>query len=296
METMTREQMIEQARETRKKVTNAPVSEEEMNAVPVTMQSQTIPTRVGDSKVYYSYAAGGETSDTLILNFHGGGFIRERTPNDELFCRKLNHALGCKVLDVDYRIAPDDPYPAAVYEVYDVIQWVAAHSEQYGIDPKKIILMGHSAGGNLIIGAVMRAIAENGFIPRGLVVEYPPLDLYTDPADKPSRGKGIPFERARLYNLYYCDRERQKEPYCSPLFATDEQLHGFPPSLFITAGQDDLCTEAEDFALHLARCDNEVTVRRFEGVGHAFTIYRRARHDEAFALIVKYTQNLLRSE
>jgi acetyl esterase len=125
-----------------------------------------------------------------------------------------------------------------------------------------------------------------------MVVEYPPLDLYTDPGDKPKRGAGIPAERARLYNLYYCDREFQKDAYASPVYATDDQLQNFPPTLIMTAGLDDLCTEAEDFGLHLARCGNEVTMKRVPGAGHAFTIYRKEKHEEGFELIVRYVKNL----
>lgn len=291
MEKLSREKMIEMAQETRKNVTNAPVDEKEMHKYPVHMERILIPTRVGGSEVYYSYAKKDKNSDAMIINFHGGGFIRERTPNDELFCRKLNHMTGCKIMDVDYRIAPDDPYPAAVFETYDVLQWVYNHSVEYQISPDKIILIGHSAGGNLATVAVMQSLAENTFCPAGLIAEYPPMDLYTDPADKTKMGAGIPAERARLYNLYYCDRERQREPYASPVYANDSQLKGFPPALFITAGMDDLCTEAEEFALRLARLGNEVTIKRFPDTGHAFTIYRKEKHQEGMELIVKYIRN-----
>ena len=287
METITREQMIQMAKETRKKVTNAPVSEEEMRKYPVHIEKMLIPTREGSAEAYYSYMEGGVNHDMMIINYHGGGFIRERTPNDELFCRKLNHALGCKVLDVDYKIAPDYPYPAAVYETYDVLQWVYVHREELGLDENKIVVSGHSAGGNLAIVNIMIALEEKTFCPALLIADYPPLDVYTDPGEKPAQDTGIPAERARLYNLYYCDRERQKEPYASPLFASDDQLKGFPPSLFITASLDSLCVEAEEFALRLARLGGEVTLKRFQNVGHAFTIYRREKHQEAFDLIVK---------
>lgn len=287
MEKISREQMIEMAKETRKKVTNAVVPDEEMQKYPVTMEKLLIPTRMGEAQAYYSYSEQGQQSDMMVINYHGGGFIRERTPNDELFCRKLNHALGCKVLDVDYKIAPDYPYPTAVYETYDVMQWVYENRAKFGIDEKKIVVAGHSAGGNLAIVDTMIAKKEQTFCPAMVVADYPPLDIYTDPEEKPYRGEGIPAERARLYNLYYCEREQQKESYVSPVYAKDEELENFPPSLFITAGLDSLCTEAEDFALRLARLGNEVTLKRFNGTGHAFTIYRKEKHQEGFELIVK---------
>ena len=104
-------------------------------------------------------------------------------------------------------------------------------------------------------------------------------------------GKGIPAERARLYNLYYCDRELQKDPYCSPTYAPDEMTTGFPPTLMITGGCDDLCNEAEVFALRLAQCGAEVTLRRVLGVGHAFTIYRREGAEVAVELIERWLRS-----
>jgi len=123
-----------------------------------------------------------------------------------------------------------------------------------------------------------------------LVCDYPPLDLWTDPEDKPKMGKGIPAERARLYNLYYCEREEQRDPLVSPVYATKEDVTGFPPMLMITAGLDDLCTEAEEFALKVARAGGEVTLKRFQNSGHAFTMYRREEYNEAADLIVKYVK------
>jgi len=122
------------------------------------------------------------------------------------------------------------------------------------------------------------------------IMEYPPLDVYTDPADKKRMGNGIPFERARLYNLYYCDRNRQKDPFVSPVYAGQEMLAGFPKTLMITAGQDDLCNEAEQFALKLAQAGNEVTLKRFPDADHAFTIYRRPGYEEAMELIIRFLQ------
>lgn len=294
MEKLSREEMIRMAHETRKNVTNAPVSQEELDQYPVTMEHILIPTRTGDASAYLSYVENGTNLDILILNFHGGGFIRERTANDELFCRKLNHAIGCKIIDVDYKIAPDYPYPTAVHETYDVMKWAFANCEKLQIHAEKIILLGHSSGGNLAITDVMQANAENaGLHPLALIVEYPPLDIYTDPEEKPKRGKGVPAERARLYNLYYCDRELQKESYASPVYASEKELKHFPPTLIMTAGMDDLCTEAEDFALMLARAGNEVTLKRVLDTGHAFTIYRKEKHQEGFNLIVKFIRNLL---
>ena len=234
MQTPTREEMIRMAEETKKKNKQPEVTEEMMAEFPVKMEEWTIPSEEGDIKAYYSEPEQMQNPDVLILNLHGGGFIRSRTENDELFCRRMNHALSCKVLDVDYKIAPYYPFPVALHETFSVLRWIYANAKKLEIDPQKLVIMGHSAGGNLAIGAVMRALEEDMRTPALLISEYPPLDIYTDPEAKKPMGKGIPVERARLYNLFYCDREQQKDPYCSPVYAPNEMLRGFPPSLFLT--------------------------------------------------------------
>lgn len=290
---MTREEMIAMAKETRKQVTNAVVPPELLAQYPADIQLMKVPTRVGDADVYETTNARVQPGGPVIVNFHGGGFIRERTPNDEVFCRRILNALDIKIYDVDYKIAPDYPFPTALYESYDVVKWIVEHAEELQVDPGKIIIMGHSAGGNLCCGISMMALKSGDFMPYLAAMEYPPLDLATDPADKPFRGKGIPYERARLYNLYYADPDQLKEPLVSPFYAAEEDLKGFPTSLMVTAGQDDLCTEAEEFALKLARAGTEVTLRRYPDVGHGFTIYRRGDHDGGVKMFVDFIRKNL---
>ena len=289
----TREEMIKMAVETRKQVTSAVVSREEMERYPARVAPMRIPVRAGDSQAFLVSAQGGEEQVPLVINMHGGGFIKQRTENDELFCRKLALATGCKILDVDYRVAPEHPFPAGLNECYDVAVWAWKNGEQLGIDREKIILCGHSAGGNFVVGISMLLHESGIFKPLGIISEYPPLDLSADPAQKEQRGRSIPAERARLYNLYYCEEELQKHPLASPVMAGEEQLKDFPRALFITAGEDSLCNEAEAFALKAARAGNEVTVKRFEKAGHGFTIYRMPGHEEALKLIERFIQHLL---
>lgn len=289
-----REEMIRMAQETRKHVTNAVVLPEELAAWPVNMEKLLIPTRVGDSECYLAGREGRGERVPLVINFHGGGFIRKRTDNDELFCRKLTCILGVKTLDVDYRVAPEHPFPQGLEECYDVTVWAFEHAGELGIDPKRIILAGHSAGGNFVLGiSIMLKEKKSPVRILGILSEYPPMDLFTDPGEKPSRGKAIPAERARLYNLYYCEEEDQRNPFASLVLMEEERLRGLPQTLFITAGEDTLCTEAEEFALKMARAGNEVTLKRFPEVGHAFTIYRMPGYEKAMELILRFIKQLL---
>ena len=294
VEKPSREEMILMAQETRKHVTNAVVLPEELAAWPVKMEKLLIPTREGDSECYLAGTEGMGDCVPLVINLHGGGFIRKRTDNDELFCRKLTCILGLKTLDVDYRVAPEFPFPHGLQECYDVTVWAWEHAEELGIDRERIILAGHSAGGNFVLGiSIMLRENHSPVRIRGILSEYPPMDLFTDPGVKPSRGKAIPAERARLYNLYYCEEKDQRDPFASLVLMEEERLKGLPRTLFITAGEDTLCTEAEEFAGKMARAGNEVTLKRFQGVGHAFTIYRMPGYEEAMELILRFIRQLL---
>jgi acetyl esterase len=195
------------------------------------------------------------------------------------------------VLDVDYRIAPDFPFPHALHESFDVAAWAWNHAEELGAKKENLVLIGHSAGGNLVCGINMMLKENPAFVPKLNLVEYPPLDLYTDPAEKQKMGDGIPYDRARLYNLYYCDEEQLKNPLVSPYFAPDELLAKFPPTLMVTAGTDDLCNEAEEFALRLARLGSEVTLKRFPNAKHGFTIYRTPGYEDAVELNIRFIEN-----
>ncbi|MBR4579141.1 MAG: alpha/beta hydrolase fold domain-containing protein [Oscillospiraceae bacterium] len=92
---------------------------------------------------------------TLIINYHGGGYIKGRSDRDKRYCSFLTQELGCVVWDVDYCLAPEEPFPAAVTECHAVAAYAFTHAEELGFDPQRIAPAGHSAGGNLIYGAML---------------------------------------------------------------------------------------------------------------------------------------------
>ena len=167
--------------------------------------------------------------------------------------------LGCLVWDVDYSLAPGGPlpFPTALNESYAVTAYAFAHAEELGIDPQRIALAGHSAGGNLVAATLIRAYREQSFRPLAALMEYFPRDQTIDPADKLSpelRQDPWWLQRAateKEYTLYYCSPSRQKTPCALPMLASDEELASFPDSLVISAGKDTLQQETESFAHRL---------------------------------------------
>ena len=230
----------------------------------------------------------------LFISFHGGGFIGRHMDRDTLFCRRLSCKFRALVLDVDYKLAPDYPYPVAVHESRDVALWAVANRDRLRFDPKKIILIGHSSGGNLSAGVCMSQKDNPDFQPLCVVMDYPPLDLKTPPKEKPNSICDMPPERAEDYNAKYIKPEMADDPYVSPVLAPDELLEKFPPSLIISAGEDRLCVEDEEFALRLARVGREVTFKRFTESVHGFVINRMCEWEEGTELIMRFLENQLR--
>lgn len=264
------------------------VKDEEWAEYPAQVKELAVPTTQGDAKVFSISTDGADAGRPLVINFHGGGFIGKRMDRDELFCRKLANRFGALVLDVDYKLAPDYPYPTATLECWDVVQWAWANRGELGFDPGKVVLTGHSSGGNLVAGICMRLGQTGLFRPLCALIDYSPLDLVTDPADKKASICDMPAERAQMYNAKYIKPEQASDPFVSPLYAPDELLEKFPPTLVISAGEDRLCEENEEFALKLARAGVTVTLQRFTESIHGFVINRMCEWQQATELIFDF--------
>lgn len=263
------------------------VTDQEWEDWPAEVTELAVPTSQGDARVY-AVSAQKDKDCPLILNFHGGGFIGKHMDRDEFFCRKLANHFHALVLDVDYKLAPEFPYPAATLECWDVANWAYENAVRLGADPDKMILTGHSSGGNLVAGICMRAGQSGAFHPLCAVIDYAPLDLKTDPADKKQSSCDMPASRAQMYNEKYIAPEKAEDPFVSPLLAGQEQLERFPATLVISAGEDRLCEENEEFALRLMRAGVEVTGKRFTDSIHGFVINRMCQWQQATELIFDF--------
>lgn len=129
--------------------------------------------------------------------------------------------------------------------------------------------------------------------PLAAVITYAPLDMKTDPVEKFHPERDMPAERARGYNALYCVPEKAGDWRVSPLFAPADRLVQFPRTLVITAGDDSLAPEGEEFALKLARAGVETTCKRFPGCVHGFFINRMDAWEDGIALIHRYLRSVL---
>jgi acetyl esterase len=208
----------------------------------------------------------------VLIYFHGGGWVIADLNVYESSCRALCNAAEAIVVSVAYRQSPEAQYPAAVNDAYDATQWIIANAAQLGGDPRRVAVVGESAGGNLATVTCLRARDEGGQMPVAQVLVYPVTDLvgqdyqsYADNTDtQPLHTSMMPW-----FGKYYIPNEAQRsEPTASPLLADD--LSGLPPAIIITAEYDPLLDQGELYAQKLADAGVSVKSQRFDGVVHEF--------------------------
>lgn len=206
----------------------------------------------------------------VVLWFHGGGWVVGSLETLDVTCRRLAQASGCALVSVDYRLAPEHRYPAAVEDAWAATRYLADHGRELGLDPDRLVVGGDSAGGNL--AAVVALKARDAGLPLCLqVLVYPVVDCDLETASYRRNATGFGLTRAAMewYWSHYCpDPERRREPDASPLRAPS--LAGVPPALVVTCDLDPLLDEGEAYARRLEAEGVPVTLSRYEGMVHGF--------------------------
>ncbi|WP_127783164.1 alpha/beta hydrolase [Rhodococcus sp. X156] len=208
----------------------------------------------------------------VLVYFHGGGWVLGSLPEYEVLGRQLAARTGCTVAVVDYRLAPEHPYPAAVGDAWAALQWASATLASAGSGPAglPLVVAGDSAGGNLAAIVSRHARDAGGPDVALQVLVYPVTDCdlesesYVDPANQGMLNR---HTMAWFWNHYVTDEQRT-HPDVSPLRAAD--LAGLAPAVVVTAEHDVLRTEGEAYASALAEAGVDVTHRRFDGQMHGF--------------------------
>jgi len=231
-------------------------------------------TRNGQTHYYHIHSKDKKARVPLVVNIHGGGFCKGYGKRDTVFSAMVAIETGAIVLDLDYKLAPEYPFPIAFQEAYDLTKWAYENADELGIDKSKIVLCGHSSGGNIAAAVAMEALKTKEFEIKLQILDYPPMDLYTDPADKPEAFKAhVPPQKARAYNaLYTATEDETKNPYVSMVFATPNMLEGLPNAVVITTGLDALHNEAEKYAFLMMEAGVTVTIKKYLNSNHAFVI------------------------
>lgn len=202
-----------------------------------------------------------------ILFIHGGGWWGGTIEQSDPTCRRRASAIGCVVVSVDYRLAPEYRYPAGLDDCWAALAWVFDRAEELDIDPDRIAVEGQSAGGNLAAATTLLVRDRGGPGLVAQVLEVPVTDATMSQPSVQEFAEGYGFGKADLaecIELYLGDHDRT-DPLASPLHG---ELRDLPPALIITAECDPLRDEGEAYAARLADAGSPVEVRRMAGQVH----------------------------
>lgn len=241
-------------------VTGQPLPLPEVRDIRLPTPRRAVPARL--------YRPEGATGAGLVY-FHGGGWVLGDLDSHDTLCRRLAAASGATVVSVDYALAPEAPFPAALHEAVAVFDGFDAAA--HGIDRARLAIGGDSAGGNLAAAACLTLRDAGGPMPAAQLLIYPALDLAMDHPSHRQFGQAHLLTRAMqawCHRHYLSAGGDVADWRVSPLRAAS--LAGLPPAIVLTASHDPLRDEGEAFARRLAEACVPVTLWRVPGQVHAF--------------------------
>ena len=203
----------------------------------------------------------------VVLFFHGGGWVHGTLDMFNRLCAALAVQANCAVVSVDYRLSPENPFPAAWEDAVGSLRWVKENHSELGIDPSRIALAGDSAGGNLAAAAAQASIEDSAVVHQLLF--YPALDgRCNTPSFKADHVGFLSAEQMRWYWEQYAPRALREDVRVSPGLA--DNLSGLAPATIIVAGNDPLHDEGVAYARALENAGVEATLFDYEGAIHGF--------------------------
>ncbi|MDA3011941.1 MAG: alpha/beta hydrolase [Actinomycetota bacterium] len=216
------------------------------------------------------YRPNDRTDLGLLVYYHGGGWVLGGLDSHDDVCRRLANALGHAVLSVDYRLAPEHPFPEPLTDSVNALRWAHANATELGVDSSRIAVGGDSAGGNLAA-----VVAQLQPVPlRYQMLIYPVTDARRGSKSYVDNAEGYRLTAASM--KWFCDHYlsgehgAEDDPRVSPLCAPDTALVSAPPALVITAEYDPLRDEGEDYARRLIAAGVPCTLTRYYGQIHGF--------------------------
>ena len=218
---------------------------------------------------HYAPAASGPRP--LLVYYHGGGFVLGDLDGHDSLCRRICRDADMHVLSVDYRLAPEHRFPAAVDDAVAAFRWACANAATLGALPDLVAVGGDSAGGNLAAVVSQKAVTDGGPKPCAQVLLYPALDRTVARRSLELFREGFLIGRDDIdwYHLQYTGSTvARPDPAQNPLCAKD--FSGLAPALIVTAGFDPLCDEGEAYADALRQAGVPVMLKRFDGLLHGF--------------------------
>ena len=240
------------------------------------VEDRTLPTASGGVPVRL-YRPSADRDLPCLVYLHGSGWMYGDLEMSDTLCRRLANGSGCVVCSLDYPLAPERPFPAALDDTLDALRWLAEHGAEIGIDPGRIAIGGESSGANIAAAACLAARDAGGPTIAFQLLVCPPTDHACDTASHEQFADGYVLTRDTmkwLWTLYVGPDGDAAAPYASPLRADD--LSGLPTALVVTAEYDPLRDEGEAYANRLAEAGVDVETRRYPGHIHGLLTFAGA--------------------
>jgi acetyl esterase len=231
----------------------------------------------------------------VLVYFHGGGWVIGDLDTHDTLCRELANGAGCAVISVDYRMGPENRFPAAVNDCYAAARWVHDHAEELRLDPTRIAVGGDSAGGNL---AAVTSIAarDAGDLPIAFqLLIYPATNQHRTTPSHAENGQGylLTSDTMDYFTGHYITDKAQYDDWrASPLLRED--LGSLPPALVLTAGFDPLRDEGKAYAERLTAAGNAASYVCFDREIHGFILMGKVL-DEANTAVALCAAELRRA-
>lgn len=210
----------------------------------------------------------------ILVFFHGGGGVVNNLETHDSICRNLTNGADCIVISVDYRLAPEHKYPAALDDCYAATKWVAENTSTFNGDPVRIAVGGDSSGAGLAAGVSLLSRDRGGPKLVFQLLIYPVTDYYI-PGTRSYEENGVGYSLTRDAMVWFFDNYLpsdfdRNDSYLFPLLTKD--LRGLPPALVMTGEYDPLRDEGEKYALRLQEAGVSVGLHRYDGMMHGFVI------------------------
>ncbi len=212
-----------------------------------------------------------EDNGPAILYVHGGGFTAYDIDTHHSLAEFLCKHLSAKVYSVEYRLAPEHPFPIPLNDVDTAFQWIADNASELKIDPSRISVMGESAGGNLSATLCLKRRQEDKSLPKAQLLVVPGIDLTNSSPSVTELSTGYFLTKEHIdwfHGNYEPDMEKRKNPLVSPIFA--ESLSNLPPAVVVTVGFDVLRDEGDAYAKKLKEDGVETHHLHYPSFLHGF--------------------------
>lgn len=250
-----------------------------------------------DGYIYRPENYDGEEILPVMFNLHGGGNVLGYAEVDGIYCQKIANEAHCAVINIDYCLAPEFKFPKPIYSTYEAIVKIKENSELYKIDPNRIVVGGHSAGGYISAALCLLDRDRREIEISGQILDYAPLKQSLSEEDRkaldPSKAMS-PSRIAQYINWYFDDLNDLNHPLASPLLA---DLNNLPRMLILAAEYDSLLKEEKEFAEKAKAQGNNVKFEVFKDCQHGFTHkwlkeYNEKESERAWKMMAEFLKEI----